>query len=72
MIAKEEIYLLAQIAKGMEESCMKLEEAHQYKNAEQFERAKRSVADFQKKLSKELEKRNFAFHEQNKKEIKKK
>ena len=56
MIDKSQLYLLTQIIKGMEEACIKLEGAYQYKNAEQFEQAKKSMVDFQKKLSKEIEK----------------
>ncbi|HUS48698.1 MAG TPA: hypothetical protein VMZ91_00895 [Candidatus Paceibacterota bacterium] len=56
MIDKSQLYLLTQLVKGMEESCIKLEGDYQYKNAEQFEQAKKSMVDFQKKLSRELEK----------------
>ena len=55
MIKKEQLYLLLQIIRGMNDAVDKLEKAHKNKDIENFERARKSVLEFQRNLDKELE-----------------
>ena len=52
---KEKVYFLAQIVSAMEEAVVKLEEAYNEKNAEDFKKARKTILEFQKNLSGELE-----------------
>jgi len=54
MMNKKHLYLLAQIAVGMEESLDKLEVAYKEKKADEVEKSKKVILDFQKKMTKEL------------------
>jgi len=54
MISKSKLYILAQIIETMEETSKKLEKAVKSKNAEEFERSKSTLLEFQKRLNKEL------------------
>ena len=57
MINKAKLYLFFQLVSGMEDAAEKLEEAHIEKNVENFEKAKKILLEFQKKLTEELEKK---------------
>lgn len=51
---KDRLYLLAQIVSVMEEAVVKLEKAYNNKNAEELEKAKNTILEFQKRLAEEL------------------
>lgn len=54
MADKFQLVFWAQIVNSMEEAVVKLGEAHKSKNAEDFEKAKKILLEFQQRLSKEL------------------
>lgn len=54
---KNRLYLLAQIVSVMEEAIVKLEESYNNKNAEELEKAKNTILEFQKRLAEELGRR---------------
>jgi len=54
MIDKLQLALLAQIIMSMEEAFIKLEEAHKEKNAEDFDKAKIAILEFQRRLDQEI------------------
>ncbi len=51
---KETLYLIAQIISAIEATVIKLEEAYENRNAKDFEKCKRTILEFQKKLDQEL------------------
>lgn len=56
MIDRIKLLLLAQIVGVMEDASVKLDEAYKKKNVENLEKSKRTILEFQDKLSGELEK----------------
>lgn len=54
MIEKHRLYAIAQIINAMEETTLKLEEAHRNNNKESFEKAKNVLLELQKKLAEEI------------------
>ena len=54
MINEFTLNTLAQIINGMEDAIVKLEKAHKKKDSEDFEKAKKTILVFQKKLDEEL------------------
>lgn len=54
MIEKSRLYTIAQIINVMEDTALKLEEAHKNNNKESFEKAKNVLLELQKKLTEEI------------------
>lgn len=54
MLDKNRLNLISQLLAGMEEAVEKLEASHKEKNTEEFERAKKEIIEFQRKLTKEI------------------
>ena len=55
MINQSQLDVIGQIIDSIEEATKKLEEAQEKRNSIDFERAKKSILEFQKQLNKELE-----------------
>lgn len=51
MVKKEEIVFLNQLVKSLEEGELKLEEAHEKKNHEDFNKMKKFMMEIQKQIS---------------------
>lgn len=57
MINQIQLGIIGQIIDSLEEAIKKLEEAQEKGDSAEFERAKKSILEFQKQLNKELERK---------------